>query len=323
MTNDDAEYVNDRWHDYTRRVRDLQVLTNKTKHQIIQEGAELTALKIEYKLLNIKKAEISSYLFKELNHLVGSDLEEPEFQRRYIQMTIPAEFKQEKELYEIVSHVDRDWKEIEVIDCSFILEKDQYNDIRINGIEYVPRSEPRNKENSQDIIKIEEKDTKHNDWLKLASKIANKFHLTLDKLIEEYNKSDKTQKIIEGEIKDIDKKLESYVLQWADIDTNKNIIDDRRAYGEYEKIMAAFMIETGETIARIAQLMDYSEKYGSIGILREKRVLEFFETEDTYPLYLRSCPSCKVDISQIMNRNISIYRKGIELDIELPTIKYH
>ena len=107
------------------------------------------------------------------------------------------------------------------------------------------------------------------------------------------------------------------------------MIDLRRDWGEYEKIMGTFMINTGETIARIAQIMDYSEKYGSIGLLREPKVTAFFESETKYPLYLRSCPSCYDDISVTMNRNISLWREcqrlGIEFtaeDLVIPVIKY-
>ena len=110
---------------------------------------------------------------------------------------------------------------------------------------------------------------------------------------------------------------------WANIENSKGMIDLRRDFGEYEKIMGTFMIETGETIARIAQLMDYSEKYGSIGLLREPKVRSFFETEDTYPLYLRSCPKCLTDIAHDMNYNIALYRESKDIEIDIPIIKYN
>ena len=128
---------------------------------------------------------------------------------------------------------------------------------------------------------------------------------------------------LEKNLRDVENKLEQYAKDWASIENSKGMIDLRRDYGEYEKIMARFCMETGETIARIAQIMDYSEKYGSIGILREPKVMEFFETEDTYPIYLRSCPECHVDISQTMNHNIALYRECKDLTIPIPTIKYN
>jgi len=187
----------------------------------------------------------------------------------------------------------------------------------------VPKPNIRNNENSQDTVKITEKDTKYNDWLKLVSNLGNKIHLTADKLRELYNKSDESQERIESQLPGIDDKLERDVKSWAKIDTAKSIIDERRDFGEWEKVMGAFAIETGETIARISQLMGYSEKYGSIGLLREPKIIEFFETESTYPLYLRSCPYCLKDIAHLMNECISLYRKGTSLNIELPNIKYN
>ena len=49
----DAEFVNDRWHDFGKRVRDSQVITNKMKQQIIEEGAELDQLRS--KLAGVEK----------------------------------------------------------------------------------------------------------------------------------------------------------------------------------------------------------------------------------------------------------------------------
>ena len=171
-------------------------------------------------------------------------------------------------------------------------------------------------------------------------KLSNKFHLTLDSLKDRYNKDNEAQKLIDEILGDCKEKLEQYAKDWANIETSKGMIDLRRHYGEYEKVMARFMMNTGETIARIAQLMtyedtkgklrNYSEKYGSIGIDREPQVVAFFESEETFPLYLRTCPSCLADIAMEMNKNISYWREcnelGIEfvpIDISIPVIKYN
>ena len=162
------------------------------------------------------------------------------------------------------------------------------------------------------------------------SKLANKFHLTFETLKNRYNESEENQKIIDENVGDVQDKLQKYAEDWARIENSKGIIDLRRSYGEYEKMMGAFVISVGETIARIAQILDYSEKYGSIGLYREPKIIEFFETEDKYPIYLRSCPKCLTDISYAMNTNISYYREcvsqGIDfkpIDIKIPTIKYN
>jgi hypothetical protein len=268
-------------------------------------------------MIDIKINGISSYLYAQLNKegITVSD--------RHIQKILPEDYKRNYNKTEDSSELtEQKWKTIETDDPSITIEKNQYNNIKINGVEQ--RAKEIKKETVQKPLTPKlNKDTRELVYLKSCSKLANKFHLTFETLIDRYNNSDEVQEIIDNEIGNVELKLSNYAKMWAGIENSKGMIDLRRDFGEYEKIMGTFMIETGETIARIAQLMDYSEKYGSIGLLREPKVREFFETEDTYPLYLRSCPKCLTDISHDMNYNIALYRASKDIEIDIPVIKYN
>ena len=314
----DEHFLLEQWHDTLEEFRsDYEKWEKHTLKDYLTRCAEIVNNQIKYKMIDIKVDGISSYLYAQLNKegITVSD--------RHIQKILPEDYKRNYNKSEDSSELtEHKWKTIETDDPSITVEKNQFNNIKINGIEQ------RAKETKKETVQVTStpklnKDTRELTYLKSCSKLANKFHLTFETLIDRYNVSDDVQKIIDDEIGNVELKLSNYAKMWANIENSKGMIDLRRDFGEYEKIMGTFMIETGETIARIAQLMDYSEKYGSIGLLREPKVREFFETEDTYPLYLRSCPKCLTDISHDMNYNIALYRASKELVIDIPVIKYN
>jgi hypothetical protein len=314
----DEHFLLEQWHDTLHQFReDYEKWERHTLKDYLEKCAEIINNQIKYKMLDIKVNGISSYLYAQLNKegITVSD--------RHIRRSLPDDYKQNYNKTDNVSELEKqNWEIIETEDPSIRLEKNQFNSIKINGVEQ--RAKEIKKETMQQPLKSKSnKDTRELIYLKSCSKLANKFHLTFETLIDRYNKSDEVQKIIDDEIGNVELKLQGYAKMWANIENSKGMIDLRRDFGEYEKIMGTFMIETGETIARIAQLMDYSEKYGSIGLLREPKVREFFEKENTYPLYLRSCPNCFTDISHDMNYNIALYRASKELGIDIPVIKYN
>jgi hypothetical protein len=299
----------------TRFKEDENKWENNTKAAYIKKCAELLEAQIEAKIIDIKVSGISSYLFKKVTEF-GIEVSE-----RTIQRNLSDTYKQNYTKSDTLTDLeDIIWNEIPTTDDGLRIEKNQFNEFKING------KEQRNKAPKKEIISTvvikKEKDSRQYTYLTAMSKLANKIHLTFETLKSRYNESDEIQALIDKELGDVEVKLTQYAKDWAVMETSKGMIDLRRDYGEYEKITACFMIETGETIARISQLMDYSEKYGSIGILREPQVREFFEKEDTYPLYLRTCPKCMTDISKTMNENISLYRECKDLNITLPIIKY-
>ena len=315
----DIEFLNSQWRDTLNEFKeDYEKWEKHTLKDYLTRCAEIVNNQIKYNMIDIKVNGISSYLYSQLNKegITVSD--------RHIQRILPDDFKRKYSKTEQESELTKaDWKTIETDDPSITIEKNQFNEIKLNGVEQRAK-ETKKEEIVQKPLKPKlNKDTRELIYLKSCSKLANKFHLTFETLIDRYNKSDEVQEIIDNEIGNVELKLGEYAKMWANIENSKGMVDLRRDFGEYEKIMGTFMIETGETIARIAQLMDYSEKYGSIGLLREPKVREFFEKEDTYPLYLRSCPKCFTDISHDMNFNIALYRASKDLGIDIPVIKYN
>jgi len=315
----DAEFLHTQWRDTINQFKeDYDKWEKHTLKDYLMRCAEIVNNQINNKVIDIKVTGISSYLYSQLNK-EGISVSD-----RHIQKILPDNYKRNYSKNEQSSELNQPkWTTIETDDPSLTIEKNQFNEIKINGVEQ--RAKETKKVNIvQKPLKTKlNKDTREMVYLKSCSKLANKFHLTFETLIDRYNKSDEVQEIIDNEIGNVELKLGEYAKMWANIENSKGMVDLRRDFGEYEKIMGTFMIETGETIARIAQLMDYSEKYGSIGLLREPKVREFFESEDTYPLYLRSCPKCFTDISHDMNFNIALYRASKELEIDIPTIKYN
>ena len=315
----DVDFLNNQWRDTLNEFKeDYEKWEKHTLKDYLTRCAEIVNNQIKYNMIDIKVNGISSYLYSQLNKegITVSD--------RHIQRILPDDFKRKYNKTEQESELTKaDWKTIETDDPSITIEKNQFNEIKLNGVEQRAK-ETKKEEIVQKPLKPKlNKDTRELIYLKSCSKLANKFHLTFETLIDRYNKSDEVQEIIDNEIGNVELKLGEYAKMWANIENSKGMVDLRRDFGEYEKIMGTFMIETGETIARIAQLMDYSEKYGSIGLLREPKVREFFEKEDTYPLYLRSCPKCFTDISHDMNYNIALYRASKDLGIDIPVIKYN
>ena len=316
-----SDFLLKQWRDTLTAFKDdFDRWEKNTLKDYLLRCAEIINNQIQHEMIDIKVSSISSYLYSQL------DKEGIEVSQRWIQNTLPEDYKQNYIKSEVTSQLEEDqWLKIQTDDDTLILEKNQYNEIKINGVEQRPREVKTQSNQQQDISdnpSTPDKETRQFIYLSAMSKLANKFHLTFETLKNRYNDDDDTQFIIDKEIGNVEKKLEAYAKDWASIENSKGMIDLRRDYGEYEKIMARFVMETGETIARIAQIMDYSEKYGSIGILREPRVIEFFETEDKYPLYLRSCPECFCDISSTLNHNIALYRESKDLNITIPVIKY-
>ena len=315
----DVDFLNNQWRDTLNEFKeDYEKWEKHTLKDYLTRCAEIVNNQIKYNIIDINVSGISSYLYSQLNKegITVSD--------RHIQKILPDDYKRNYTKSEQDSELSKaKWQTIETDDPSLTIEKNQFNEIKINGVEQRAK-ETKKEDIVQKPLKPKlNKDTREMIYLKSCSKLANKFHLTFETLIDRYNKSDEVQEIIDNEIGNVELKLGEYAKMWANIENSKGMVDLRRDFGEYEKIMGTFMIETGETIARIAQLMDYSEKYGSIGLLREPKVREFFEKEDTYPLYLRSCPKCFTDISHDMNFNIALYRASKELEIDIPTIKYN
>jgi len=288
-------------------------LKSTKKKDYVLQFAELTELKINNGYLELAKNKISTYLFKEINQELGATLEEPIISAKYIQVVLPPEYKDEsKRNYFGDEHISSIWVTIETSDPSVFLEKDQFNDIRINGVLQVPRKERTEiiqREPSDLIVSPTLNDTTKSIYAleqsgSLIQKIAYHFRKNYE---ENKEKLEKT----------FDRQLKFYVDQYAKLSNAKKAIDERGKWGDYEKIMSKFLMETGETTARMAELLNYSSKYGSIGIDRHGEFVDEQTKQFKRKLleFLMVCPLCAGNIYHKLNEQIEKYRKGIELEL--------
>lgn len=111
-----------------------------------------------------------------------------------------------------------------------------------------------------------------------------------------------------------------YLDQYAILTNARKEVDQREKWGDYEKILSKFLLETGETTSRLSALLNYSDKFGSIGIDRHGEFVDQQTKQFKAELleFLLKCPSCKKNIWHEINENIERYRKGQELNISLP-----
>jgi len=193
-----------------------------------------------------------------------------------------------------------------------LLEKNQFNHYRVNG-EIVTVDKPKPPRISDEP----EPDVPLNDTTKVIFSLEQCGSLL--ERIAKYMRAnyDDNKEILDKAFKD---KNLFYLDQYAILTNARKEIDERNKWGDYEKILAKFLLDTGESTARIAELLNYSSKYGSIGIDRHEEFVDPQTKEFKRELleFLIRCPSCHDNIYHIINENIEKYRKGIELEITLP-----
>lgn len=135
---------------------------------------------------------------------------------------------------------------------------------------------------------------KYIELLKLIGETANRLNVTCDAIIQRY---DDNHLLIKTALEPIAELQDKYANYYAVISNSKDVLDDRNKWGDYEKIMAKYLMDSGETIAHVAKLMDYSSKFGSIGILNNEAL-----QHKVHQLGL--CPSCNADIYFTMNTKL-------------------
>ena len=308
LTTKDKEFLRERWNTTFSRFRDdWNRWENHTLKQYILEFAELADLHIKAGLIGIKRKEISSYLVTQFIK------DGRRISPRYIQEVLGEQYKRNYLESELNTQLKEPvWVVIETGDPALLLEQDQFNDIKINGVEQTPKKEPQEQLEptyQKPIIEPTFNNTTKAIYAleqtgSLIERIAHHFR-------ENYMD---TRDILDKEFKG---KLQFYMDQYAKHSNAKKAIDERGKWGDYEKIMSKFLMDTGETTAHMAERLNYSSKYGSIGIDRhgefvdeqtkrfKKKLLEF----------LMICPLCSKNIYHKINEEIEKYRKGIELEV--------
>ncbi len=144
---------------------------------------------------------------------------------------------------------------------------------------------------------------KYIELLKLIGETANRLNVTCDAIVQRY---DDNHLLIKTALEPLAELQDKYANYYAVISNSKDVLDDRNKWGDYEKIMAKYLMDSGETIAHVAKLMDYSSKFGSIGILNNEAL-----QHKVHQLGL--CPSCNADIYFTMNTKL----KELEIKAEI------
>ena len=311
LTVKEKEFLRTRWNKTFNRFReDWNRWENHTLKQYVLEFAELADLHIKAGLIGIKRKEISSYLVTQF--IKDGRRVSP----RYIQEILGEEYKRNYSESELNTQLkEPTWVTIETADPGIILERDQFNDIKINGVEQTPKKEVK-------IINAESEPIKE-----ITSPTFNKTTKSIyaleqiGSLIERIAHHFRENYMDNREILDktYPAKLQFYVDQYAKHSNAKKAIDERGKWGDYEKIMSKFLMDTGETTARMAELLNYSSKYGSIGIDRHGEFVDAQTKQFKKELleFLMICPMCSKNIYHKINEEIEKYRKGIELEIRV------
>lgn len=127
----DEHFLLEQWHDTLEEFRsDYEKWEKHTLKDYLTRCAEIVNNQIKYKMIDIKVDGISSYLYAQLNKegITVSD--------RHIQKILPEDYKRNYNKSEHSSELtEQKWKTIETDDPSITVEKNQFNNIKINGVE--------------------------------------------------------------------------------------------------------------------------------------------------------------------------------------------
>ena len=136
--------------------------------------------------------------------------------------------------------------------------------IKVNDVTYSPDlpSEVKPKTLDKPDVSYATKNS-NTDLLNLIGETASKLQVTVDAIVQRY---DDNSQLINTGLHPLHEKQKEFAHYYAVISNSKDVMDDRNKWGDYEKVMAKFLMDGGETIAHISKLMDYSSKFGSIGI---------------------------------------------------------
>ena len=154
--------------------------------------------------------------------------------------------------------------------------------------------------------------TKHFDIILSNIKEADSL---ISALKEKYNESDELSQVMVKELGDIDKLILQDLEIASVLSLARKNIDDRNKWGNYEKLVAQFLIAVGETKAELAKKLNYCSKYSSIGIERNVELTRYWK-------FLGNCPKCKIDVHNFFDLQIQKYLKCEELDIDVPLKGY-
>jgi len=198
--------------------------------------------------------------------------------------------------------------------------------LKINGVTYTPLIAE--EKESTKTAKTEEgiiyKKDRYTDCFNRIIKTCNELNSACNSILTKYTLGiyhkdkdgkkiieltpEKVQTFVQNELKPIEETMKKYIKYYSIISNSKDVLDARNKWGNYEKIIAKFLMDSGETIAHISKLMDYSSKFGSIGIQNNPELQKKVEQ-------LGQCPSCHVDIYFEINESLKEQEKQAQFEI--------
>jgi len=292
-TQKDKDFINQRWHETIQNFRDdFDKWENHNKIDYVRQLIEIADLKIQSGLI----VQLTDYDVSEDTIYRACT---PEQKGKYSKSCNLQELGEPE--FKTVAKSDTE-----------LLEKDQFNNYKING-EYFTQIKELKKQTSE---RLEPTQVELNNTTKSIFALEQ-----CGSLLERIAGYMRANYIENKEI--LDKAFNDptfYLKAYAVLTNARKEIDERNKWGDYEKIMSKFLIDTGQSTAHIAELLNYSSKYGSIGIDRHGEFVDPQTKEFKRELleFLMRCPKCKNNIYHIINENIELYRKDKELKIELP-----
>ncbi len=253
---------------------------NTTKKEFILRIKE----KIErlFELEERPKAELASYIWNKLDNIQFS------VGRPYFESCFTSDEKQNYSHKFSTEHfLPTDNNEIERNPIS--------GQLRINNVIYSPdlpdEQKPKVLEPKETTEEIKDEYT---NLLHLISTTASKLQVTIDAIIQRYPEN---KELVQEGLQPLKEKQKQYAHYYAIISNSKDVMDNRNKWGDFEKIKGKFLMDSGETIAHVSKLMDYSSKFGSIGILNNTELNDKVQQ-------LALCPSCNVNIYYTMNEQL-------------------
>lgn len=311
----EREEVLAKWNQTIKELRDDYLKWEKhTLRDYVLKCCEILALQVEYKIISIEKQQISSYLYKEL-HKEGIEISSG-----YYSEIIPDEYTRNYSKSSVIENSKEPLWQV-ISDGEDLIEKNQYDEFRINGKEVTERKFKETKDveatwDSKDEPERIEDD--HSKLLLVYSKCGSTIERIFDALRDRYFSSLEAKKEIQSYYKDHEKLTEENMQLLAKLQNSKSLLDDRNRWGPFEKIFMKFLIDTGETTAHLAKAVGYCSKYGSIGIDRNED-LDYVDNPELRK-FLRSCPNCHEDIADKLNQDLQRYHLNKELLIITPKI---
>lgn len=308
-TKADREEILGKWNNLLKKFReDNNKWENHTKREYVLQCLEVIELQIDSGILPLKLDDASSFLYKELLNQ-GIRISEG-----YYSEIVPDKYKRNYSKSSASEVKEPNWRKVAESE-THLLEQNQFGHFRINGVD-VSGFKKENENVDVEVTyeskievpqppKITNETTKILKAIEECGSLLYRFGESLSKIYQD----DESYRVIIDEV--LKNRYDFYKEQYAILHNARNTIDERRKWGDYEKLLAKFLLDTGVTTAHLAKKMEYSSKFGSIGIDRNEDLLELWQ-------FLRRCPSCKTDIAYLINEDISRYKAGKKLVILHP-----